>query len=167
MTSVRHRRRNSLFPAGISINRLHLDQLFRLSERVCSSSSPRLNRFGGFHRMRNLAAKVDRSIAGVQGAVTACYSAPSRAIARQLAAGIRADYADLLPSATDVDHAAGPVIPVPRFQQIHVLTTTTAFETDTQPKTRQYNSPMRSRYRSGENSWARTRPRAAYSLRRS
>ena len=31
--------------------------------------------------------------------VSACYQAPSRAIARQLAAGIRADYADLLPSA--------------------------------------------------------------------
>jgi hypothetical protein len=48
MTSVRHRRQNSLFPAGISINRLHLDQLFRLSKRVCLSSiSPRLNQFGG------------------------------------------------------------------------------------------------------------------------
>ena len=31
--------------------------------------------------------------------VTACYQAPSRAIARQLAAGVRADYANLLPSA--------------------------------------------------------------------
>ena len=31
--------------------------------------------------------------------VTACYQAPSRPIARQLAAGIRADYANVLPSA--------------------------------------------------------------------
>ena len=31
--------------------------------------------------------------------VAACYQAPSRAIARQLATGIRADYADVLPSA--------------------------------------------------------------------
>ena len=31
--------------------------------------------------------------------IRSCYQAPSRAIARQLAAGIRADYADLLPSA--------------------------------------------------------------------
>ena len=31
--------------------------------------------------------------------VTACHQAPSRAIARQLAAGIRADYANVLPSA--------------------------------------------------------------------
>jgi hypothetical protein len=30
---------------------------------------------------------------------TACYEAPSRVIVRQLTAGIRADYADLLPSA--------------------------------------------------------------------
>jgi hypothetical protein len=30
---------------------------------------------------------------------TACYQAPSRAIARQLATGIRADYANVLPSA--------------------------------------------------------------------
>ena len=31
--------------------------------------------------------------------VTACYQAPSRPIARQLATGIRADYANVLPSA--------------------------------------------------------------------
>jgi putative transposase len=41
----------------------------------------------------------DRSVAGVQGPRRRYYQAPSRAIARQLAAGIRADYADRLPSA--------------------------------------------------------------------
>jgi len=52
------------------------------------------------HRMRNLAAKVptDRW-PEFKARVSACYQAPSRAIARQLAAGIRADYADQLPSA--------------------------------------------------------------------
>jgi transposase-like protein len=38
-------------------------------------------------------------VAGVQARASACYQSPSRAIARQLAAGIRADDADLLPSA--------------------------------------------------------------------
>ena len=52
------------------------------------------------HRMRNLAAKVPTDLwPEFKARVTACYQAPSRAIARQLAAGIRADYADLLPSA--------------------------------------------------------------------
>lgn len=52
------------------------------------------------HRMRNLAAKVPTDLwPEFKARVTACYQAPSRAIARELAAGIRADYADLLPSA--------------------------------------------------------------------
>jgi len=59
------------------------------------------------HRMRNLAAKVPTDLwpvpgsksPGIKTRVSACYQAPSRAIARQLATGARADYADLLPSA--------------------------------------------------------------------
>ena len=52
------------------------------------------------HRMRNLAVKVPTDLwPEVKARVTACYQAPSRAIARQLASGIRADYADQLPSA--------------------------------------------------------------------
>src|SRR6201994_1222235 len=52
------------------------------------------------HRMRNLAAKVPTDLwPEFKARVTACYQAPSRAIARQLAAGIRADYVDQLPSA--------------------------------------------------------------------
>ena len=59
------------------------------------------------HRMRNLAAKVSADpwpvpgskSPGIKARVTACYQAPSRAIARQLAAGLRADYANVLPSA--------------------------------------------------------------------
>jgi len=52
------------------------------------------------HRMRNLAAKVSADPRPeFKARVTACYQAPSRAIARQLAAGIRADYANVLPSA--------------------------------------------------------------------
>ena len=51
-------------------------------------------------RMRNLAAKVPTDLwPKFKTRVAACYQAPSRAIARQLAAGIRADYADVLPSA--------------------------------------------------------------------
>ena len=47
------------------------------------------------HRMRNLAAKVPADLwPEFKARVTACYQAPSRAIARQLASGIRADYAD-------------------------------------------------------------------------
>ena len=50
--------------------------------------------------MRNLAAKVSADPwPEFKARVTACYQAPSRAIARQLASGLRADYADLLPSA--------------------------------------------------------------------
>ena len=50
--------------------------------------------------MRNLAVKVPTDLwPEFKTRVTACCQAPSRAIARQLAAGIRADYADLLPSA--------------------------------------------------------------------
>ena len=50
--------------------------------------------------MRNLAAKVPTDLwPKFKTRVAACYQAPSRAIARQLAAGIRADYADVLPSA--------------------------------------------------------------------
>ena len=52
------------------------------------------------HRMRNLAAKVSADPwPEFKARVTACYQAPSRAIARQLAAGIRVDYANALPSA--------------------------------------------------------------------
>ena len=59
------------------------------------------------HRMRNLAAKVSAApwpvpgskSPGIKARVTASYQAPSRAIARQLAAGIRADSANVLPSA--------------------------------------------------------------------
>ena len=52
------------------------------------------------HRMRNLAAKVSADPwSEFKARVTACYQAPSRAIARQLATGIRADYANVLPSA--------------------------------------------------------------------
>ena len=50
--------------------------------------------------MRNFAAKVYTDLwPEFKTRVAACYPAPSRAITRQLAAGIRADYADVLPSA--------------------------------------------------------------------
>jgi putative transposase len=50
--------------------------------------------------MRNLSVKVPTDLwPEFKSRVSACYQAPSRAIARQLASGIRADYADLLPSA--------------------------------------------------------------------
>ena len=49
--------------------------------------------------MCNLAAKVPTDPwPEFKARVVACYQSPSRAIARQLATGIRADYADLLPS---------------------------------------------------------------------
>jgi putative transposase len=52
------------------------------------------------HRMRNLAVKVPADLwPEFKARVTACYQAPARAIARDLAAGIRADYATLVPSA--------------------------------------------------------------------
>ena len=52
------------------------------------------------HRLRNLAAKVPTDLwPEFKARVVACYQAPSRAIARELAAGVRADYADPLPSA--------------------------------------------------------------------
>jgi transposase-like protein len=50
--------------------------------------------------MRNLAAKVSADPwPEFKARVTASYQAPSRAIARQLAAGIHADYVNVLPSA--------------------------------------------------------------------
>jgi putative transposase len=53
------------------------------------------------HRMRNLAVKVPADQwPEFKARVTACYQAPSRTIARDLRAGIIADYADNLP--TDV-----------------------------------------------------------------
>ena len=53
------------------------------------------------HRMRNLAAKVPEDLwPEVKARVTAAYQAPSRAIARDLATGILADYEAELPSAT-------------------------------------------------------------------
>src|ERR1700751_1152192 len=52
------------------------------------------------HRMRNLAAKVPTDLwPDFKARVTACYQAPSRAIARHLAGGVCAEYADNLPSA--------------------------------------------------------------------
>jgi transposase-like protein len=52
------------------------------------------------HRLRNLAAKVPTDVwPDFKARVLACYQAPSRAIARELAAGVRADYATLMPSA--------------------------------------------------------------------
>jgi putative transposase len=52
------------------------------------------------HRMRNLAAKVPTDLwPDFKARVTACYQAPSRAIARHLAGGVCAEYADHLPSA--------------------------------------------------------------------
>ena len=53
------------------------------------------------HRMRNLAAKVPEDLwPEVKARVTAAYQAPSRAIARDLASGVLADYEAELPSAT-------------------------------------------------------------------
>ena len=53
------------------------------------------------HRMRNLAAKVPEDLwPEFKGRATAAYQAPSRAIARDLAAGLLADYEAELPSAT-------------------------------------------------------------------
>ncbi len=52
------------------------------------------------HRMRNLAVKVPTDLwPEFKARVAACYQAPSRAIAPELANGIRADYAATLPSA--------------------------------------------------------------------
>jgi putative transposase len=52
------------------------------------------------HRMRNLAVKVPADLwPEFKARVTASYQAPSRAIARDLAAGIRADHAASVPSA--------------------------------------------------------------------
>src|SRR3954466_16140633 len=52
------------------------------------------------HRMRNLAVKVPADLwPEFKARVTACYQAPSRAIARDLARGIRADCATALPRA--------------------------------------------------------------------
>ena len=53
------------------------------------------------HRLRNLAAKVPEDLwPEFKARVTAVYQAPSRAIARDLAAGVLADYQAELPSAT-------------------------------------------------------------------
>ena len=53
------------------------------------------------HRMRNLAAKVPEDLwPQFKARATAAYQAPSRAIARDLAAGLVADYEAELPSAT-------------------------------------------------------------------
>ena len=52
------------------------------------------------HRMRNLAAKVPEDVwPEFKARATAAYQAPSRAIARELAAGVVADYGAELPSA--------------------------------------------------------------------
>jgi putative transposase len=64
----------------------------------CFPRSARQRRLA--HRMRNLAIKVPADLwPEFKARVTACYQAPSRAIARDLAAGIRADHATLVPSA--------------------------------------------------------------------
>ena len=71
----------------------------------CFPRSARQRRLA--HRLRNLAAKVPTDLwpvpgsksPGIKARIVACYQAPVRAIARELAAGVRADYADLLPSA--------------------------------------------------------------------
>jgi putative transposase len=61
------------------------------------SSAPSKN---ASHRRRNLAVKVPTDLwLEFKTRVTACYQAPSRAIARDLANGIRSDYAATLPSA--------------------------------------------------------------------
>ena len=53
------------------------------------------------HRMRNLAAKVPEDLwPEFKARVSAAYQTPSRAIARDLAAGVLADYQAELPSAT-------------------------------------------------------------------
>ena len=53
------------------------------------------------HRLRNLAAKVPEDLwPEFKARVSAAYQAPSRAIARDLAAGVLADYQAELPSAT-------------------------------------------------------------------
>ena len=53
------------------------------------------------HRMRNLAAKAPEDLwPEFKARVSAAYQAPSRAIARDLAAGVLADYQAELPSAT-------------------------------------------------------------------
>jgi len=50
--------------------------------------------------MRNLAVKLPTDLwPEFKARASACYQAPSRAIARDLAKGIRADYGTLLPSA--------------------------------------------------------------------
>lgn len=52
------------------------------------------------HRMRNLAAKVPEDLwPEFKARATACYQAPSRAIARDLAAGVAANFETTLPSA--------------------------------------------------------------------
>jgi transposase-like protein len=52
------------------------------------------------HRMRNLAAKVPEDLwPEFKARATACYQAPSRAIARELAAGVVTDYETGLPTA--------------------------------------------------------------------
>jgi hypothetical protein len=52
------------------------------------------------HGMRNLAIKVSSDLwPDFKARVAACYQVPSRAIARELASGIRADYAVVAPSA--------------------------------------------------------------------
>jgi putative transposase len=52
------------------------------------------------HRMRNLAVKVPADLwPEFKARVTACYQAPSRAIARDLATGLCADYTGSVPSA--------------------------------------------------------------------
>src|SRR4051812_35892437 len=61
------------------------------------------------HRMRNLAVKVPTDLwPEFKARASACYQAPSRAIARDLAKGIRADYGTLLPSAVACFEAADP-----------------------------------------------------------
>ncbi len=72
--------------------------VIRAIEEECCPRSARQRCLA--HRMRNLAVKVPADLwPEFKARVTACYQAPSRAIARDLAAGIRADYAATVPSA--------------------------------------------------------------------
>ena len=65
------------------------------------------------HRLRNLAAKVPDDLQpGFKARASAAYQAPSRAIARDLATGVLADYQAELPSATAcfMDHFGACIV---------------------------------------------------------
>jgi putative transposase len=65
------------------------------------------------HRMRNLAVKVPTDLwSEFKAWAAACYQAPSRVIARELANGIRADYGAMLPSAISCFDTFGCRLPI-------------------------------------------------------